>query len=119
MIFADAKKRFSNRAADYASYRPRYRDYKRVKDACPELQHLRTFFGGDHFVSRDLPKEQVLDWESLYGLLRSNSFAPTEGHPNYVPMMKEVERIYRAHERDGCVRIQYWTRICFGQLQPG
>lgn len=94
-------------------------DYKRVKDACPELQHLRTFFGGDHFVSRDLPNEQVLDWESLYGLLRSNSFAPTEGHPNYVPMMKEVERIYRAHERDGCVRIHYWTRICFGQLQPG
>lgn len=94
-------------------------DYKRVKDAYPEWQRLRTFFGGDRFVSRDLPNEQLLDWEGLQGLLRSSSYAPAEGHPNYVPMMKEVERTYRAHERDGHVRIQYWTRICFGQLQPG
>ena len=93
-------------------------DYKCVKDGYPELQRLRTFFGGDRFVSRDLSNEQALDWEGLHGCLRSSSFAPAEGHRNYVPMMKELERIYRAHERDGRVRMQDWTRICFGQLQP-
>lgn len=93
-------------------------DYRRVKDACPEFEHFHTFFGGDRFVSRELLNEQSLDWEGLHGLMRSNSFAPAEGHPNYCPMMKELERIYREHQGDRRVRIQYWTHICFGQLQP-
>lgn len=91
-------------------------DYKRVKDAYPELNHIRNFFGGDNFVARDLPNEQVLDWDGLRGRLRSSSFAPTEGHPNYAPMMKELEQIFRAHEQQGRVGMQYWTRIYLGQL---
>jgi SAM-dependent methyltransferase len=91
-------------------------DYKRVKDAYPELHHIRSFFGGDNFVARDLPNEQVLDWDGLRGRLRSSSFAPTEGRPNYAPMMSELERIFRAHEQQGRVRMQYWTRIYLGQL---
>jgi len=94
-------------------------DYKRVKDAYPEVHAIRSFFGGDHFHSRDLPNEQVLDWEGLRGRLRSSSFAPTEGHPNYAPMMAELDRIFRAHQRDGYVRMEYFTRLYFGQLRPG
>ena len=92
-------------------------DYKRVRDSYPELQHIRGFFGGDTFGSRDLPNEQVFDWEGLRGRLRSSSFAPTEDHPNYAPMMAELERIFQAHEKDGRVRMEYWTRLYFGQLQ--
>jgi SAM-dependent methyltransferase len=92
-------------------------DYKRVKDAYPELQHIRSFFGGDNFVARDLPNEQLLDWDGLRGRLRSSSFAPAEGHVNYASMMKELERIFRAHEQQGLVRMQYWTRIYLGNLE--
>jgi SAM-dependent methyltransferase len=91
-------------------------DYKRVKDSYPEMHYLRNFFGGDNFFSRDLPNEQVLDWDGLRGRLRSSSFTPTENHPNYAPMMKELERIFSAHEKQGRVRMQYWTRLYFGQL---
>jgi SAM-dependent methyltransferase len=94
-------------------------DYKRVKDAYPEARQIRGFFGGDHFHSRDLPNEQVLDWEGLSGRLRSSSFAPTEDHPNYAPMMAELDRIFRAHQRDGYVRMEYFTRIYFGQPRTG
>jgi len=38
-------------------------DYKRVKDAYPEVHHIRSFFGSDDFHSRDLPNEQALDWD--------------------------------------------------------
>jgi SAM-dependent methyltransferase len=93
-------------------------DYKRVKDAYPELHHIRNFFGRQDFVSRDLPNEQLLDWEGLRGRLRSSSFAPTEGHPNYAPMMKELEQIFRDHQQQGRVRMQYWTRIYLGKLEP-
>jgi SAM-dependent methyltransferase len=94
-------------------------DYKRVKDAYPEAHHIRSFFGGDHFHSRDLPNEQALDWDGLRGRLRSSSFAPTEDHPNYALMMAELDRIFRAHQRDGYVRMEYFTRLYFGQPRMG
>src|SRR6266568_4325936 len=69
------------------------------------------------FEPRDLPNYQILDWEGFRGRLRSSSFAPTEGHPNYAPMMAELERIFRAHQCDGRVRMEYFTRIYFGRLE--
>ena len=92
-------------------------DYKRVKDAYPESEDIRGFLGAGAFSARDLPNQQVLDWEGLRGRLRSSSFAPVEGHPNYAPMMVELERIFRAHERNGSVRMEYFTRVYFGQLR--
>jgi hypothetical protein len=92
-------------------------EYKRVKDAYPETHHIESFFGKGGFFSHDLPHEQVLDWDGLRGRLRSSSFAPTEGHPNYASMMKELERIFRAHEQQGRVRLEYWTRMYCGQLR--
>ncbi len=92
-------------------------DYKRVKNAYPESKDISSFFAGDEFSARDLPNNQTLDWEGFRGRLRSSSFAPMEGHPNYAPMMAELERIFRAHQRDGFVRMEYFTRIYFGQLR--
>ncbi len=92
-------------------------DYKRVKNAYPESKDISSFFAGDGFSARDLPNNQTLDWEGFRGRLRSSSFAPTEDHPNYAPMMAELERIFRAHQRDGFARMEYFTRIYFGQLR--
>jgi len=46
----------------------------------------------------------------------SSSYAPLEGHPNYVPMMRELERIYRAHARENMVEFEYNTRVYYGKL---
>jgi SAM-dependent methyltransferase len=92
-------------------------DYTRVKDAYPEISHIQSFFGESRFVERDLPNEQLFDWDGLCGRLRSSSYAPTEGHPNFAPMMAELERIYRASAVNGAVRMQYFTRIYFGRLE--
>jgi SAM-dependent methyltransferase len=94
-------------------------DYKRVKEAYPEVHHIRSFFGGDGFLARDVPNEQIMDWDGFRGRLRSSSFTPTEGQPNYAPMMAELERIFHAHEQQGRVRMEYWTRLYFGHLQAG
>jgi SAM-dependent methyltransferase len=92
-------------------------DYKRVKDSYPESEDIRSFFAGGVFSARELPNHQFLDWDGLRGRLRSSSFAPTEGHSNYAPMMAELDRIFRAHQRDGRVRMEYFTRVYFGQLR--
>jgi SAM-dependent methyltransferase len=94
-------------------------DYKRVKDAYPESKDIGDFFAGGVFSARDLPNNQILDWEGFRGRLRSSSFAPTEGHPNYAPMMAELERIFHVHQQNGRVRMEYFTRVYFGQLPVG
>jgi SAM-dependent methyltransferase len=90
-------------------------DYKRVKDAYPERAQIQSFIARP-FIERDLPNYQSLDWDGFQGRLRSSSFAPTEGHPNFAPMIAELDRIFRAHQCDGRVRMEYFTRAFLGQL---
>jgi hypothetical protein len=93
-------------------------DYKNVREAYPEASTMQNFFAGGTVSMRDLPNEQLLDLESLTGRLRSSSYAPQKGHPNYAPMMEDLEKLFRANERDGQVRMQYATHIYYGRL-PG
>jgi SAM-dependent methyltransferase len=94
-------------------------DYQRVKEAYPEVHHIRSFFAEGDFISRDLPNQQILDWEGFCGRLRSSSFVPMEGHSSFAPMMAELERIFNVHQHEGRVRMEYWTRIYFGPWQAG
>jgi SAM-dependent methyltransferase len=89
-------------------------DYKNVKESYPEADRIRSFLSG--FSARDLPNHQLLDWDALSGRLRSSSFTPTEGHPNYAPMMEELQRLFQANQKDGHVRMDYFTRVYFGHL---
>jgi len=86
-----------------------------VKDSYPEADRIRGFLST--FSQRDLPNHQVLDWESLSGRLRSSSFTPTEGHPNYPPMMGELRKLFDAYQQNGRVRLDYFTRVYYGHMQ--
>ena len=89
-------------------------DYKSVKDSYPEADRIRGFFST--FSQHDSPNHQILDWEALSGRLRSSSFTPTEGHPNFAPMMDELRKLFDAHQQDAQVRMDYFTRVYYGQL---
>ena len=92
-------------------------DYKSVKEAYPDQQNMRDFFGEGNFSLCELPNQQRLDWESLAGRLRSSSYAPGPAHPNYEPMMAELQKIFHAYQVSGQVLMQYTTHIYFGRLQ--
>ena len=89
-------------------------DYKSVKDSYPETDRIQGFLST--FNQRDLPNHQILDWDSLRGRLRSSSFSPTEGHPNYAPMMEALRKLFDAYQQNGQVRMDYFTRIYYGHL---
>jgi SAM-dependent methyltransferase len=91
-------------------------DYKNVKDAYPEWKQISDFFAPGKVASRDLENFQDLDCEGLRGRLLSSSFAPTPPHANYAPMLARLESIFQSHQRNGRVRMQYFTRVYFGQL---
>ena len=90
-------------------------DYKKVKDSYSEAERIRNFV--ITLSQRDLPNHQILDWESLSGRLRSSSFSPIEGHANFAPMMEELKKLFDAHQQQGQVRMDYFTRIYYGQVQ--
>jgi SAM-dependent methyltransferase len=107
-------------AREYEDLLVRYGiEYARVKDAYPERKSLQEFFRSENVGERDLPNFQELDHEGFRGRLMSSSYAPMLGHANFDPMMAGLEKIFRAHERNGIVRMEYFTRIYFGQLKAG
>jgi hypothetical protein len=80
---------------------------------------MRDFFQHNAYRQERLSNFQVFDFEGLAGRVRSSSYVPAQDHPNFVPMIAELERVFRAHQQDGTVRIEYQTHLYFGRLQAG
>jgi SAM-dependent methyltransferase len=91
-------------------------DYARVRESYPEIHTMQEFFAGGTVSQRDVPNAQTLDWDGLAGRLRSSSYAPLEGQPNYAPMMTALEGLFRANQVSGQVRMEYSTHVYFGHL---
>jgi SAM-dependent methyltransferase len=91
-------------------------DYKRVRASYPELDAMKDFFVGGSVQERSVPNAQILDWDGLAGRLRSSSYAPQEGQPNYAPMMAALDELFRANQVDGRVKMEYATHVYYGRL---
>jgi SAM-dependent methyltransferase len=87
-----------------------------------EVRHERTtaiihdFFAPARCEERVFGLRQRFDYEGTAGRLLSSSYAPLAEHPNHAPMMRELERIFAAHARDGGVEFEYKTRVFYGHL---
>jgi SAM-dependent methyltransferase len=86
-------------------------DHRRIDDGV-----IREFFGSDKFILKQLKNIQVFDYEGVKGRLLSSSYAPEEGHPNYEPMLAELERIFQTYQDEGKVVFEYVTQMYYGQL---
>lgn len=93
-------------------------DYSRVKDSYPGSKDIRAFFEHDDFLTREIPNYQVFDLDGLRGRLRSSSYAPAEGHPNFAPMIAELDNLFASHQQEGRVRMEFSTWVYRGQLSP-
>jgi SAM-dependent methyltransferase len=91
-------------------------DYQRVRESYPESDKMQEFFAGGTVSQHSVPNAQTLDCEALAGRLRSSSYAPQEGQPNYAPMMAALEQLFRATQKNGHVRMEYATHVYFGRL---
>ena len=77
---------------------------------------LRTFFADGQFTSRSLFNEQRFDFDSLKGRLLSSSYAPTEEHPNYQPMIVKLKQLFKTHKESNQVCFEYDTELYFGHV---
>jgi ubiquinone/menaquinone biosynthesis C-methylase UbiE len=94
-------------------------DYSRVNESYPRENQMRDFFQHQAYRQERLPNFQVFDFEGLAGRVRSSSYMPASGHPNFAPMMANLDRVFRSHQQGGNVRIEYLTRLYFGRLVGG
>ena len=87
-----------------------------------EVRHERTtaeiadFFAPSPFRSRALEMRQDVDYAGLEGRLLSSSYTPMPDHANYEPMLRELRRIFDAHQVNDRVSLEYNTLVYYGQL---
>jgi SAM-dependent methyltransferase len=91
-------------------------DYREVSAKYMEEAALSTLYGGAGFRTASFDNEQVFDFEGLRGRLTSSSYAPQPGDPRFEPMVRELEALFRRHERGGRVTVAYDTKVFHGRL---
>jgi len=105
---------------------PFLREYERLLLAYGtdyrEVRHERTtaeiadFFSPSPFQSGTLEMRQEVDYPGLEGRLLSSSYTPTSDHANYGAMLRELRRIFDAHQIGDRVSLDYNTLVYYGQL---
>jgi SAM-dependent methyltransferase len=91
-------------------------DYREVSVKYAEESMLAALYGPGEIRTRSFDNEQVFDFDGLRGRLLSSSYVPQPGHPNFDPMMRELESLFRRHQRDGRVTVAYDTKVFYGRL---
>jgi SAM-dependent methyltransferase len=87
-----------------------------------EVRHERTtaeiadFFAPSPFRSCRLEMRQEVDYAGLEGRLLSSSYTPMPDHANYDPMLRELGRVFKAHQANDHVVLEYNTLVYYGQL---
>lgn len=78
----------------------------------------QAFFGPGTFETASFDNQQVLDLDGLKGRLLSISYVPAEGEPGSDAMLREAEKIFDKHQRDGTVTVEYDTKVYYGRPTP-
>ena len=89
-------------------------EYKLVDHKNVNKKILSDFF--DQYTLKIFPNFQIFNFEELKGRLLSSSYAPMPDNPGYLPMVKELEKIFNQNEIDGKVKFEYDTELYFGTL---
>ena len=90
-------------------------DYQSVRHE-RTTEEIETFFAPSPFHVQTFEYLQQFDYPGLEGRLLSSSYTPQADDVAYGPMVRELRRIFDAHQENGRVAFEYNTRVYFGQL---
>ncbi|MGH9931264.1 MAG: class I SAM-dependent methyltransferase [Pyrinomonadaceae bacterium] len=92
-------------------------DYEKVRHE-KVTGEIAEFFSPETFELKTLENAQQFDFESLKGRLLSSSYAPDQGHPTFTAMLRRLEEIFKANQKEGVVSFEYETKVYYGQTAP-
>ena len=118
LIWNVRKLQSSTFLGDYEALLLKYAtDYQNVRHENAEAS-IEGFFAPQAVTLKIFPNEQVVDLGGLKGSMRSSSYTPEPEHPNFSPLVHELEQIFDKHQRNGRVVFDYDTKVFYGHL-PG
>ena len=77
---------------------------------------IKEFFGENGYGYQEFLNCQMFNWDGLVGRLFSTSYIPSEDHPEYLQMIKDLSRLFRNYAIYGQVKFDYITRVYYGRL---
>ena len=90
-------------------------DYEQVRHECV-YGDIAAFFSPNSVKLATFDNFQQLDLEGLKGRIRSASYTPEPGHPNFEPLRENLLTLFRTHQKSGTVTIEYDTKVYYGQM---
>ncbi len=90
-------------------------DYQDVRSE-RTTEQIETFFAPTRFQVRTFDYHQDFDYPALEGRLLSSSYTPQADNARHAPMLRELRRIFDAHQVNDRVTFEYDTRVYYGQL---
>ncbi|WP_271753258.1 class I SAM-dependent methyltransferase [Cohnella sp. JJ-181] len=91
-------------------------DYAMVNHRNITPEQLAAFFKPGTKREARFPNRQLFDFDGLSGRLRSSSYTPVPGDPNYEPMLRDLQAIFDRYQQDGHVSFDYETEIYWGSV---
>ncbi|MEM9447484.1 MAG: class I SAM-dependent methyltransferase [Cyanobacteria bacterium P01_E01_bin.6] len=95
-------------AANYAQVKQR----RRIDETI-----LADFYEDGGLTLKTFQNSQDFDLEGLKGRLMSSSYTPEADDPNHQFMLSELTEIFQAYAVNHRVRVDYTTRLYYGQLR--
>ncbi len=90
-------------------------DYQEVRHE-RTTQEIEAVFAPAPFQVRRFDHRQEFDYGALEGRLLSSSYTPQSDNPTYESMLRELRRVFEAHQAGGRVSFEYDTQVYYGQL---
>ena len=90
-------------------------DYGKVRHE-RTTQEIETFFAASPFHVRSFDYRQEFDYSALEGRLLSSSYTPQAGDAAYLPMLRDLRRIFDEYQVDERVAFEYETQVFYGRL---
>jgi ubiquinone/menaquinone biosynthesis C-methylase UbiE len=79
-------------------------------------QEIETFFAPSPFQVRRFDYQQTFDYSALEGRLLSSSYTPQAEDAAYLPMLRDLRRIFHEYQVDRRVAFEYDTQVFYGRL---
>ena len=90
-------------------------DYSEVRHDNTDDSVLTEFFENGYTL-KTFPNFQIFDFEGLKGRLLSSSYAPVESHPDFIPMITELDRIFNLYNVNGYIKFEYTSKLYYSKL---
>lgn len=90
-------------------------DYAQVRHE-RSYENIQAFYAGQ-FSEAEFENRQLVNFDGLRGRLLSSSYVPAADHPRRQPMLRDLQKLFDRHNKEGKVSIDYAVKMYFGHLE--